>query len=593
MHILMKYDRIQSINLYLQWYACSPIKEIKQEELCVKKLWIGIIIVLMLLTEGMVICRNLDYRYTATGSEQDIFPEYLTDIYRYEYDEEKSLFVQTGEDPQFYLQGMTTPSGGLCIRLKEAAQTAIPVYVFYAEEEPVYSERNSVHTEIAPGDTDCYIKLPLKSYANIRIDMDGSFGIDSISSYDGAMGRTPVWTGETTRAAGLALPVIVLFYFLLFYAHNSLRGDRTLGAYTKSILIGEPGGARDIPMDYLRVFAGVMIIAYHAVSNELTSTQEGSFWRLLFIMILTVGACGNVIFVMLSGRFLLSGRDRGERVLDFYLRRVSKIVMPFLTYYILILFLGQKISFSSPEGWGAGLKNILTGAPDVAPHFWIIYAILALYLAAPFLKVCVQNLSDSMLLSLTGVILAMNILSTYLPLAGISFGISTFLAGWEGVFILGYIMRKDAFAKHDRKIIIVACLVYVVSVGIMFRRYDMMNYIYACVPTTILMTCGIFAFVRRHGKWFGRDCALLRMCSKYSFSILMIHWYTLFAITEGRLHLSVMRGRIIGGLAATVVVAYLVSLVYALVIDNTLVVIVRVLFDKLVLRLRGGRKQHH
>ena len=130
---------------------------------------------------------------------------------------------------------------------------------------------------------------------------------------------------------------------------------------------------------------------------------------------------------MLSGALLLNSRKE-ESVGSFYIRRASKVIIPLIAYYLLLLSLNHEVGFLPPKNLGAAFKRILTGAPDVGPHLWLIYTIVALYLITPFFRVMVQHLTDKMLFAMAVVILVCNALTLYLPLAGIGFGISTFLA---------------------------------------------------------------------------------------------------------------------------------------------------------------------
>ena len=74
----------------------------------------------------------------------------------------------------------------------------------------------------------------------------------------------------------------------------------------------------------------------------------------------------------------------------------------------------------------------------------------------------------------------------------------------------------------------------------------------------------------------------MRLFSKYSYSIILIHWYVLFVIVQGKLHITALRFGCIGGIAATVVLTFLICLFLAVIFDNTVVIVCNVLFDKAV-----------
>ena len=221
---------------------------------------------------------------------------------------------------------------------------------------------------------------------------------------------------------------------------------------------------------------------------------DADWKRLLLVGGLTLGLSCNVIYVMLSGALLLNSRKE-ESVGSFYIRRASKVIIPLIAYYLLLLSLNHEVSFLPPKNLGAAFKRILTGAPDVGPHLWLIYTIVALYLITPFFRVMVQHLTDKMLFAMAVVILVCNALTLYLPLAGIGFGISTFLAGWEGVFLMGYIMTKDQTRTYDKKIMAAAVVAFIVSVIVVFINSANMNYVYNNAITLQLISCGILSLI--------------------------------------------------------------------------------------------------
>ena len=276
-------------------------------------------------------------------------------------------------------------------------------------------------------------------------------------------------------------------------------------------------------------------------------------------------------------------------MLSFYIRRASKVIIPLIAYYFLLLHLNDEVRFLPPKQIGAALKRIMTGAPDVGPHLWLIYTIVALYLVTPFFRVMVQHMSDRLLSSLAVVILVLNALTTYLPVFGMAFGASTFLAGWEGVFLLGYILTRqssqEGAPRRIRWILCAAAVSYVVMAAAVFVDSAQMNLVYGSTPPIVLASCGIFVLFIKYKDWFqDKSNAVVRLCSKYSYSIILIHWYALFVVVQGKLHITALRFGCLGGIAASVAATFAVCLVMAFVFDNTVVIVCNVLFDRLTSR---------
>ena len=107
-------------------------------------------------------------------------------------------------------------------------------------------------------------------------------------------------------------------------------------------------------------------------------------------------------------------------------------------YYILYVCAKEGFVWLLPDHWGAMLKRILLGAPEEAPHFWLIYVIIWLYVLTPFFRYVVQHIPDSVLSGLVVVILIFQILGTYWDTLYYNSIASGILGSFAGVFILGY-----------------------------------------------------------------------------------------------------------------------------------------------------------
>ena len=91
-------------------------------------------------------------------------------------------------------------------------------------------------------------------------------------------------------------------------------------------------------------------------------------------------------------------------------------------------------------------------------------------------------------------------------------------------------------------------------------------------------------FIKYKVLFHDKSNAVVRLCSKYSYSIILIHWYALFVVVQGKLHITALRFGCLGGIAASVAATFAVCLVMAFVFDNTVVIVCNVLFDRLTSR---------
>lgn len=574
-----------------------------------KRLKYAVLVMAIIAALAMIFYKNLSYEYTLAGDTFDVFEECYAGAAGYEVMDlaaggSGKYFEPLDDDPQLYLnllkkQGLTQIGGVELVMTKMSeANHEMPVQVFYKKAGGDFSERHSVSTVLIPWADRVLIPIPLGTYEQLRLDIDGAFELHGVNVCTEKMIEKPYISSATTNKCFYYFPVVIVGFPLVFWAHG-VRGKK---AVSKN---------REMHWDYMRVLAAVLVILAHACSPMVTQLEEtgGADWkRMLLVCGLSLGLTCNLLYVMLSGALLLHVPEdtaQTESIASFYIRRASKVIIPLAAYYLLLLSLNGEVSFLPPRNIGTALKRIVTGAPDVAPHLWLIYTIVSLYLVTPFFRVMAVHLSDRMLMSLAAAILVINALINYLPVFGMTFGAATFLGGWEGVFLLGYIMRRqDGLLKTDkrRKLILLAgAIAFIVTVSVVFGNSADMNYVYNNAPTMILMSCGIFTLFLKYKEKFTVNPnsgvsrvtnRIVKICSKYSYSIILIHWYVLFVVVQGKLHITALRFGCIGGIAATVILTFLICLMMAVVFDNTVVIVCNVIFDKISQKIMNSIEKH-
>lgn len=576
-----------------------------------------VLAVLVIVAWGVIFYHNLSYEYQLSGETVNVFGECYVNAIDYEIanqtdDGNGMYFEKKGDDPQIYLDLSEKQDlvqiGGLELVLTKMndANHETDVQLFYKKAGEDFSERHSVKTKLAPWGERVLIPLPLDSYEQLRIDIDGSFVLHEVNVCSEKMIDNPYISDTTVNRCLWYFPAVLIGFSLVFWAHG-IRKSRW-----KSIFFGtEPSKKRELHWDYLRILAAVFVILAHACSPMVTAIEEsgGADWkRFVLVCGLSLGLTCNLLYVMLSGALLLNvAKDttKTENVASFYLRRASKVIIPLVVYYLLLLSLNHEVSFLPPQNLGMAFKRIMTGAPDSAPHFWLIYTIVSLYLITPFFRVMMAHLSDRMIASLTAAIFVLNALTYYLPLFGMNFGASTFLAGWEGVFLMGYILtRKSNLPDANKRgnwFVAAGLVAFAVVVAVVFGNSSNMNYVYNNTLPMLLISCGIFTlFLKQKEKFTVTSDSrlsvcldfIVRMCSKYSYSIILIHWYVLFVVVQGKLHITALRFGCIGGIAATVVLTFLICLAMAIVIDNTVVIVCTVIFDRISEKIMNIFEKH-
>ena len=595
-----------------------------------KRKWI-VLLLFMLVSVISIFCLNLEHTYKMRGETKQLLPDTFMGVsgYDYYFDENSGLyhFDMANDDPQFYLSDLKNKIGnigGIEIEfVHEAGVTDIHKYtqiqIFYSKSGQNYSEKNSVKMSVRTADGICRIPVPRGQYDSLRFDIDDDVIIKRITSCADKMKANSYISQYTLERCMWYCPAAVIFIFVVFWTHSLDAARRRLKGrqYMQYVLFGaKPSPKRLAYWDYLRILAAVLVILAHTCSSvvDLADTDAK---RLLLVCGLSLGLCCNILYVMLSGALLLSSQKE-EKLSDFYIRRATKVIIPLVAYYMLLLYFNHEVEFFPPKGIAEAFKRMLVGAPDAGPHLWLIYTIIGLYIITPFMKVMVKNLSDKMIIALAFLILLFNALSTYLPLAGINFGITTFLSGWVGVFLLGYIFTR-MFESPDKlsewrsrlsrrlrtvaeltdeeianvpnresgryfiMILVVAVLSYIISVYAVFKSSANMNFVYGCTVPIILVSSGIFVTFIRNKDWINTKTNLiLRLCSKYSYSVILIHWYSLFVIVQDKFHINALRFGCIGGIALSVVLTFVVCLLIAIVFDNTVVIVLSIIFDRTI-----------
>lgn len=344
----------------------------------------------------------------------------------------------------------------------------------------------------------------------------------------------------------------------------------TFNARLRYKLLGSPWGPeRKLYLDYVRFLATIFVISVHVVELAKTQLCAGTLeFRITEVCHFIFLSC-NLLFVMTSGALLLP--IKGECLKDFYIKRFSKVVIPFLVYYVIYVCAKEGVRCLYPSYWLIFLQRILTGAPIEAPHFWLIYVILWLYILTPFFRYLVQNILDGVFSGVIVVIFIVNALDTYLPLFGMDAHLSGIVDTYAGVFLLGYYISGRADRRAENLLIAGGVLSFLITGYIIFCHgwYD--DYIYNNAPTMLLFAAALFLGTKRLAERRVTKGILLQLVSRYSFSVLLIHWAVLHVVVKDILKVNIMSGGIVGGCLLAIVLTLILSLAGGIFFDFVLI----------------------
>ncbi len=211
-------------------------------------------------------------------------------------------------------------------------------------------------------------------------------------------------------------------------------------------------------VDTVRVFAIVMVILLHCICDY--SNHSANFGRPLWgitAFINEITRTGVPLFFMISGFLLIDGVDTSN-IGDFYKRRLFKVVVPFLIYYV---FYYCYFRLSNGQGLLDGTFFAQLVNSGSAYHLWFVYSIVILYLFVPFIKMVVEKSTVKMFM----VFFVLTIFQTTLkPFLNILFGGRVYffltedgVVGYIGYAVLGYILGRYEI-KWEKTIIALGLL---------------------------------------------------------------------------------------------------------------------------------------
>ena len=138
-------------------------------------------------------------------------------------------------------------------------------------------------------------------------------------------------------------------------------------------------------MDLLRVVACYLVIHQHCAEQFYAITGHVEVGDDTFFIGLntSLGRISVPLFVMISGYFLLPVK-MGLR--DFLKRRLSRILIPFVVWYLaycifFIFYSGDTVGQAT-----ANFFSMLINFDDRLGHMWYIYMLVGLYLLAPIIS---------------------------------------------------------------------------------------------------------------------------------------------------------------------------------------------------------------
>lgn len=206
--------------------------------------------------------------------------------------------------------------------------------------------------------------------------------------------------------------------------------------------------SRILGFDALRLVAIIAVIAIHVSYKALYSLNSSPFdWWTVNIMYSLVRWAVPVFFMM-SGALQLS---KEITIHDIYIKRLPKILLPFLTWSLIYIILD--ITHNKSHTFLQQILRLFT--TPVIYHLWFVYALIGVYIILPLVSIIVKHSSRVLL---EYFLILSVIVNCVLPLlfrfSGIRIGIEMpFVSGYLLYFVLGYYLYTQNISKRLKHII--------------------------------------------------------------------------------------------------------------------------------------------
>lgn len=372
---------------------------------------------------------------------------------------------------------------------------------------------------------------------------------------------------------------ILAFIIISFFIHITRQlNDR---AYYKHLFLGNADAkGRILYLDYIRLLATIFVVLVHCIDFSAAGLSYGTGTRAAVQSLSTLLLVCNTLFIMSSGALILHGHTKNLGT--FYYKRFLKVAIPFFCYYCIYILLScQYFNSGFFHGILLAVKDMAAGPIDWAPHLWVIYVILSLYILAPFFSVLLRHLPDSMLHGLTILILISRCAAIYLPALGLTINFGLMITPWEGVFILGYYFSHPASMTRRKLYWLLGIAACLFSIFCTIYRADYEAFLLAeGAPTMSLLAGSVFLMLRALENRLPKPGFFVNFIIRYSYSILLVHWAVLYFVREWFKTTGLTLG-MAGNAVLSFILVLVLSGAAAFLFDQTVVLCVQSLFKGL------------
>lgn len=378
---------------------------------------------------------------------------------------------------------------------------------------------------IMQGKDKAKINLSGKDNGNLRLNIHGNFRLGSIE------------VAERISVKALSFGIIlghfnwlrlILFMFLGASGFCLLKKERKqTKTETRHVSKKEK---RYVYLDGIRILAAILVIIVHVIEPLALLYPMGSKRYILLKLLSAVSLSCNLLFVMISGALLLEWKEEGWAA--FFKKRFLKVLIP-LAVYGMLYEKGCCISQTDLFSWiRHSIQTFISGDFTKGPHLWLIYVLLGLYITVIPFRYMLREMKEPAKKALAVMILICLSVNTYGKISGQEIGISVFLGNWPGIFLMGYLINQTWMRKYDKALLGAGMAAFAVSGWIVTVRENCMDVIANQSILSMLMASAIYVIFLHGDQLLAPGRKVLASISRYSYSIILIHWYILIRVVH-------------------------------------------------------------
>lgn len=441
---------------------------------------------------------------------------------------EDGTLVSRAGDAMLIFHGVET-WGQMQLLFEEGPANAATVEWYDSPaQEDTFDRFRRQEAYLLPNSFKARIVLPVRERGNFRLNIHGNFRLSGLDISRRVSLDSLSFGKLVSHLQVIRMVVLMLFGFLGSWLYEKEQSSKRKKHKNLQGAKAESTEGRLVYLDAIRVLAAVLVIVVHVIEPLTLLYPMGSKKYIFLETLSAMSLSCNLLFVMISGALLLPWKE--ESWSAFLKKRFLKVLVP-LAVYGLLYIRGCCISEAGTGTWiRYAARTLVSGQFIKGPHLWLIYVLLGLYVTVIPLRHMLKNMQEKAEKALTLLIFVCLSVNTYAALTGAAIGIQVFLGDWSGVFVLGYMLNRNWMRRYDRVLVGFGLAAVGFSAVLTAVRQDCMKIIANQSVLSALMACAVFvvllrmdAVLRPVGRW-------LAAASRYSYSMILVHWYVLIRI---------------------------------------------------------------